>query len=96
LPGDGKFADTTVAGIRLRVTDRRNYDPTRTGVTLLAAILRFHRDRIGWIPSHFDRLAGGPVLRERLMAGDQAAAITDSWEVQRRDFEVRRRKVLIY
>ena len=34
-PGDGKYADTLVAGIRLEVTDRSTYDPPATAVHLL-------------------------------------------------------------
>ena len=68
-----------VAGIRLAVTDRATYDPTRTAVHLLAAIRAVHPDRIGWIPRHFDRLAGGPSLREAIVAGQPPAAIAGGW-----------------
>ena len=50
-PGDGKYADTAVTGIRLRVTDRNAYDPAATAVHLLAAIRAAHPDRFGWIAS---------------------------------------------
>jgi uncharacterized protein YbbC (DUF1343 family) len=47
-PGDGKFADTLVNGIRLEVTNRSMYDPTATAVQLLTAVQAVHPDRIGW------------------------------------------------
>jgi uncharacterized protein YbbC (DUF1343 family) len=37
-PGDSKYADTLVQGIRLTVTDRETYDPTQTAVAMLFAI----------------------------------------------------------
>src|SRR6185369_10508045 len=63
-PGDGKYADTLLAGIRLRVTDRLAYDPTVTAVHLLTAVRRRHGAEFAWIPAHFDRLAGTTRLRE--------------------------------
>ncbi len=77
-PGDGKFAGVSVVGIRLRITDRGSYDPTVTAVHLLAAVQAVHPDqiRLGGI---FDKLAGGPTLRERLRAGEAPAALVAGW-----------------
>jgi uncharacterized protein YbbC (DUF1343 family) len=95
-PGDGKYADTLVAGIRLEVTDRARYDPTATAVTLLAAVLATHGGQFGWIPKHFDRLAGGPQLREQLEAGTSSGAIVAGWADEVRAFRARRRAFLLY
>jgi uncharacterized protein YbbC (DUF1343 family) len=96
VPGDGKFADTAVAGIRLLVTDRAAYDPTRTAVHLLAVVQAVHPDRIGWIPAHFDRLAGGPGLREALVRGTPAEAVTALWDRERELFAERVGPSLLY
>src|SRR5205814_9125510 len=37
-PTDGKYDDVEVRGIRLRVTDRRRYDPTRAAILMLGAM----------------------------------------------------------
>jgi uncharacterized protein YbbC (DUF1343 family) len=95
-PGDGKYADTLVAGIRLEVTDRAAYDPTATAVYLLAAIRGRHPGEFGWIPRHFDRLAGTASLRTAIDAGADPAAIVRSWEPARREFLERRKAVLLY
>lgn len=95
-PGDGRFADTAVAGIRLEVTDRRTYDPTRTAVHLLATIAAMHPHRIGWIPRHFDRLAGGPGLREAIQGGREPDEIVRGWAAGRAAFEARRKPYLLY
>ena len=47
---------------------------------LLGAIQRLYPDRIGWSPRHFDRLAGGPDLREAIEAGRSVREIVDSWQ----------------
>jgi uncharacterized protein YbbC (DUF1343 family) len=94
-PGDRKFADTAVAGIRLTVTDRKTFDPTRTAVFMLAIIRSVHPDRIR-IGGSFDRLAGGPTLREALLRGDTPEEIVASWRPGIATFRVRVRPFLIY
>ena len=95
-PGDGKYADTLLSGIRLQLTDRNAYDPTATAVHLLAAVRAVHPDRLGWIPKHFDRLAGGAVLRQQIEAGTAPEAIVRGWEAGLRRFKERRREFLLY
>ncbi len=95
-PGDGKYADTLVSGIRLEVADRGVYDPTATAVYLLSAIRRRHPREFGWIPRHFDRLAGTASLRTAIDEGADPEAIVRSWEPARRAFLERRKAVLLY
>jgi uncharacterized protein YbbC (DUF1343 family) len=95
-PGDGKYADTLVAGIRLEVTDRSTYDPPATAVYLLAAIRGRHPRELEWIPRHFDRLAGTSSLRTAIDSGADPPGIIRSWEPSRRAFLERRKPVLLY
>jgi len=78
-PGDAKHPDTTMPGIRLHLIDPDAYDPVRTAVALLVAIHRLYPGQIGWITRHFDRLSGGPELRDAIQAGRSAAEIGASW-----------------
>lgn len=94
-PGDGKFADTAVVGIRLRLTDPGQYDPTRVAVELLSAIRAVHPDSIR-IGGSFDRLAGGPALREALLAGTAPERILASWEAPRERFSEHVAPFLLY
>ena len=95
-PGDGKYPETLVLGIRLEVTDRASYDPTVTAVHLLSAIRRRHAVEFVWSPAHFDRLAGDKVLREALDAGTPPDAIVQAWRDDRQRFLARRRPALLY
>lgn len=95
-PGDGKFADSTLLGIRLHVTDRRRYDPTITAVYLLAAVQAVHPDKIGFMERGFDRLAGGAELRTALLAGESPHRIVEGWKEGRARFLERRKAFLIY
>ncbi len=88
LPGDGKYADTLVAGIRLRVTDRSRYDPTLTAVTLLEVV----GGRLTFTPRQFDRLAGDDgALRRAVMARSPI-----DWAAPRAEFLARRQAFLLY
>ncbi|MBA3317188.1 MAG: DUF1343 domain-containing protein [Gemmatimonadales bacterium] len=95
-PGDGKYADTALAGIRLEVSDRAVYDPTVTAVHLLSAIRRRHPAEFAWIPRHIDRLAGTSSLRMAIDAGTDPEVIVRGWEPARRAFLQRRKAVLLY
>ena len=97
-PGDGKYGDTLVAGLRFRVVDRDRYDPTAVAVALLAAVRATHPDRFAFLPAHFDRLAGGPALREALEAGRPSADIVAGWARAPgiADFRTRRTPVVLY
>jgi len=95
-PGDGKFGDTLVAGIRLEVTDRSAYDPTATAVYLLSAVRALQPGQFAWLQAHFDRLAGGPRLRQSVEAGTDPAAIVRSWGPELDRFRERRRPYLLY
>jgi len=95
-PGDAKYADTAMAGIRLEVTDRSSYDPTASAVQLLSVIRKAHPEHFRWIPAHFDRLAGGSVLRQQIEAGVAADSIIKSWQPALEHFRNRRGSVLLY
>ncbi|HTH50048.1 MAG TPA: DUF1343 domain-containing protein [Candidatus Limnocylindria bacterium] len=95
-PGDGKYADTLVQAIRLRVTDRATYDAPATALRLLAAIRQVHPTRFAWNPAHFDRLAGQPGLREALDRGAPIDSILGVWTAQRAAFAARATGVRLY
>ena len=78
-PGDGKYADSVLAGIRLEVSDRGTYDPTITAVHLLAAIRAVHPDQFRWLPAHFDRLAGSDRLRLAISQGTAPEIAVSAW-----------------
>ena len=95
-PGDGKYADTLLRGIRLTVTDRATYDPTATAVQLLSIIRAVHPDLFLFFPRQFDRLAGGSALREALQRGETPARIVAGWAGPQATFLSRRAPFLLY
>lgn len=95
-PGDRKYADTPVRGIRYTVTDRSTYDPARTAIATLVATHALHPDSLQFLVSHFDRLAGTDEVRTAILAGASVQEITRAWSEQLASFRDRRAPYLLY
>ncbi len=95
-PGDGKFADQAVRGLRFHTTDRNRYDPTVTAVQTLVEIRRLHGDSLRFAVAHFDRLAGRARVREQIVAGASARDITGNWSAEVEAFKRSRAPYLLY
>jgi uncharacterized protein YbbC (DUF1343 family) len=95
-PTDGKYDGVELRGIRLRVTDRRHYDPTRAAVLLLSAIRAAHPDSLRFDAAHFDRLAQGTELRRAILATRAPEAVWRGWERALARFRRDRAKYLLY
>jgi uncharacterized protein YbbC (DUF1343 family) len=96
LPGDGKYSDTLVTGVRLSITDHTRYDPTLTAAYMLSAIRAIHSTTFAFRAVQFDRLAGGPDLREDLERGVSVARIAERWQLEGARFRQWRRQFLLY
>jgi uncharacterized protein YbbC (DUF1343 family) len=95
-PTDGKYDDVQIMGIRLTVTDRQRYNPTRLAVLLLSAVRAVYPKEFQFKNESFDRLAGGPALREALIAGREPWQIWTAWEGDLARFRAVRAKYLLY
>ncbi|MEZ4413667.1 MAG: DUF1343 domain-containing protein [Gemmatimonadales bacterium] len=95
-PGDAKYPDTRLFGIRLTMTDRDTYDPTATAVAIMAVIRAVHPTQMQWTPAQFDRLAGNSVLRNGLASGAAPAAVMNDWAAELTAFARRRQPALLY
>jgi uncharacterized protein YbbC (DUF1343 family) len=94
-PGDGKFADQPVRGVRLVVTDRQSYRPVEASLLLIAAIRHQHPDEFRWHVSHFDRLAGTDRMRLAIDAGDPDPLLRE-WTADAARFRQIREPYLLY
>lgn len=94
-PGDGKFADRTVQGVRLVITDRESYRPVAASLRLIDAIRALHPREFAWNVSHFDRLAGTDRLRHAIEHGELTAVLRE-WEADAERFRATREPYLLY
>ena len=94
-PGDGKFGDTEVGGVRL-LADGPAYDPTLAALALLAEIRVMSGEHWSWRPGHFDRLAGTDALRTAVDAGASYGQLAESWGAGVGEYLAWRRLYLLY
>ena len=95
-PTDAKYGGITLPGLRLRVTDRSRYDPTRAALALIAALRAVHPDSFRFRAERFDLLTGDPDVRAALSQGVEVAAVWRAWDGDLRRFKNRRAKYLLY
>jgi len=94
-PGDGKFPDTEVQGVRLVATSS-TYDAPRVAVAMLLEARAQSGDRWAWRVAHFDRLAGTDALRLGIETGLGIAELTAGWADDIEGFERLRTPYLLY
>ncbi len=95
-PTDGKYDRVRLSALRLAVTDRGRYDPTRLSVALLVALRAVHPDSFHVRDASFDRLAAGPALRLAILSGRSSSDIRRTWSEPLARFRRQRAKYLLY
>nr|WP_240942882.1 DUF1343 domain-containing protein [Planosporangium thailandense] len=101
-PTSSRFAGVLCAGVEVKVTDRRAYDPIRTGVAMLVEARRypsFAWRADSWDPVRpywIDKLTGSDRLRTMIDAGASTADVVDAWRAELAAFDARRRPYLLY
>lgn len=89
-------------GIRLVLTDPREFKPASTAIHVLAAINQLHPGRLQFAESSkggrylFDLVWGTDAVRKAILRGDSAEQIITSWSEGLQKFLERRQKYLIY
>ena len=94
-PGDGKFGDSEVGGVRL-VADGPAYDPTLAALALLAEIRGMSGEQWSWRRGHFDRLAGTDALRTAVNAGASYEELANGWGAELVEYLALRYQYLLY
>ncbi len=94
-PGDGKFADTLIQGVRL-VATAPDYDPTKAALALLVETKAMSGEHWSWREGHFDRLAGTDALRRAIDGGATLAEMSAHWDEPLSRYRALRRPYLLY
>ncbi len=94
-PSDLKYPDETLPALRFRVTDRREYDPVRMAIRVLAALREEHLDSIR-LRSGLERLAGSESVRSWFESADPWDSLYESWEPALARFRRAREHYLLY
>jgi uncharacterized protein YbbC (DUF1343 family) len=95
-PTSSKHKGQLCQAVKLSVTDRDKLEPFWTGVQIVDAIYRLHKDRFEWLPDHFDRLCGTDTIRNAILAGSPLDALRNQWQTECQAFHPTRAKYLLY
>ncbi len=95
-PSDGKYPGTPLPAIRLTVTERGRYDPTRLALRVLSAIMNSHADSLTIDAKGFDARAGTESVRAALTRGEPSEAIWRRWTDMIAAFREHREPYLLY
>ena len=93
-PAASKFANEECQGVFMVITDRQTLRPVRVGVEIASALLKLFPGRL-----EIDlaaRLFGSTAGIGRLKAGDDPAAIAQSWQAAEARWRLTRAKYLLY
>jgi uncharacterized protein YbbC (DUF1343 family) len=94
-PTFSRFVGQSCAGVEVRVTDQRAFDPIRTGVAMLVEARRY--PSFAWrADAWIDKLTGSARLRSMVDAGAPADEVTGAWRAELAAFAARRRPYLRY
>lgn len=100
-----KHAGIDCGGLQVHVTDRRTFEPVRTGLALLAALRELSGDHFRWRtepyefvsdPIAIDLLFGSARERALLEAGRPWRDVLPEWRREEEAFRQRRHTVLLY
>jgi uncharacterized protein YbbC (DUF1343 family) len=98
-PDTSKFAGQMCQGVSLWASESVSFLPVRTGLTILATLLRLYPDQTHFLsgnPPFFDRLIGQAWVRPALLDGTAVATIEAQWQDGLARFAERRTPFLLY
>lgn len=91
-----KFFNQQCYGVKLIVTDKRLFEPVKTGVAVIWALNKLF-DKFEFTGKNFiDKLAGTDKLRIMINSGNHYLAIIESWQKDLNDFIEKRSAYLLY
>ncbi|HUQ19409.1 MAG TPA: DUF1343 domain-containing protein [Gemmatimonadaceae bacterium] len=95
-PGDNKYPNQAIPGIRILITNRNTLQPSRVGATLLWAINKTSGAGLKLNDRTFDLRFGSPRIREALLRGDDPDGVIDREYAAVYAFRERTRRYLLY
>lgn len=91
-----KLKDTDCNGIRIKVTDRDQFNPVEFGVKLISVIISLYPDKIKFSNDFFDKLAGTDNIRKLLLKKTDPDLIISRWQDELKNFLQLRNNYLLY
>lgn len=93
-PDARNYAGQVCHGVHITVSDRGQFEPVPTGLTIARVLRRLYRH--DWSFDKLDRLIGDPDVVRAIDAGEPLAAIMDTFRAPLAAFAAKREKYLLY
>jgi uncharacterized protein YbbC (DUF1343 family) len=93
-PDDSKFKEELCGGINFIVTNRDNFDPLATGLTVAVTLRRLYPN--DWETASLNRLLANVETRDAILAGKSVTEIREGYKAGLQSFKSRRSAYLIY
>jgi uncharacterized protein YbbC (DUF1343 family) len=93
-PTANRYAGTLCHGIRVRVVNRTDFEPVRTGIAIAISLRKLFRN--DWDASRIRRMLGDPDVAAAVSEGRGLADIEALYKVDLDAFRIKRMKYLLY
>ena len=93
-PDSSKHANKECGGVNIVVTDRRSFDPIRTGLSVAHSLRELYAGE--WDTGSLNRLLGCDVVLQAIRSGVEVSAIGKLWDGDQAEFLIRRARYLSY
>lgn len=93
---DSKFEGTRCQGVFIKVTDRRLFEPVKTGICLLHALQLLYSAQFTMKARRLDELTGTRFVRRAILRGISPSEIAERWKTEDEEFALKRAEYLLY
>ncbi len=93
-PNASVYKDEELGGVNFVITDRRVFEPLRTGIEIAVALRALYPNE--WQAERYGRLLVNSEILEMVMRGEKPEAIMQKFRTASSAFETRRRPFLLY
>ena len=93
-PNASVFKEEQLSGVNIIVTDRRSFEPVRTGIEIATALRKLYPTE--WQVDRYGRLLVNAEFLEMVKRGDTPETIHGAWQKSLVEFEKRRAPYLLY
>lgn len=91
-----KYEGAECHGITISISDYKAFNPVNFGIHLLCTLIKLYPDKFKFDDKHFDLLAGTDSLRKDILSGKTPEDIISGWNADLEEFNLKRKKYLIY
>jgi uncharacterized protein YbbC (DUF1343 family) len=99
IPGmssNPKYKGQVCNGVRIRVTDRKQFHAYATGIWVVNTICHLYPEPFKWRSKHFDRLCGTDRVRTAIQNSESIKQLLTSFRQDAAQFKKNRKPYLIY